>query len=156
MQKQQEIIFFHNQSPLRAHQRRSLDLARPEPVLVECAVLREDLGSRVQIIQSFEDGVESHIDEFRIGCLGRVGQASDLVGLTAINHLFGTQRPGVQAQARGMVGANVLIPLRTTESIQRFNSVNISGIQMKSFGTFFWSFFAAASEILFRRKIVIV
>ena len=116
-QKQQEIIFIHNQSPRRAHRRRSLDLARPEPILVEDAVLREDLDSRVQINQSFEDGVEAHIDEFRIGFLGRVGQASDLVGLTAIIHLFRTERFGVQAQARGMVGANVPIPLRTTESI---------------------------------------
>ena len=87
-QKQQEIIFIHNESPRRAHRPRSLDSARPEPVLVEDAVLRKDLDSRVQIIQSFEDGVEAHIDEFRIGCLGRVGQASDLVSFTTINDLF--------------------------------------------------------------------
>ena len=84
----QEIIFIHNQSPRRAHRRCSLDLARPEPILVEDAVLWEDLGSRVQINQSLEDGVESHIDEFRIGFLGRVGQASDLVSFTTINYLF--------------------------------------------------------------------
>ena len=104
-------------SPPTPASRRSLDLARPEPILVEDAVLREDLGSRVHVNQSFEDGVEAHIDEFRIGFLGRVGQASDLVGLTAIIHLFGTERLRVQAQTRGMVGANVPIPLRTTESL---------------------------------------
>ena len=88
----QEIIFIHNQSPRRAHRRCSLDLARPEPILVEDAVLWEDLGSCVHVNQSFEDGVEAHVDEFRIGFLGRVGQASDLVGLTAIIHLLRTQR----------------------------------------------------------------
>ena len=87
-QKQQEIIFIHNQSPRRAHRRRSLDLAGPEPILVEDAVLREDLGSRVHVNQSFEDGVEAHVDEFRIGFLGRVGQASDLVSFTTISNLF--------------------------------------------------------------------
>ena len=110
-------MFIHNQSPRRAHRRSSLDLARPEPILVEDAVLREDLGSRVHVNQSLEDGVEAHIDEFRIGFLGRVGQASDLVGLTAINHLFGTQRLRVQAHARSMIGANVPIPLQTTGSV---------------------------------------
>jgi hypothetical protein len=39
------------------------------------------------------------------------------VGLTAINHLFGTQRLRVQAHARSMIGANVPIPLQTTGSV---------------------------------------
>jgi hypothetical protein len=83
---QQEII--HNQSPRRAHQRRSLDLAGPEPIFVEDAVLRKHLYSIVHVLQSFEDGVESHIDEFRIGGLGRVGHACNLMGFAAIFHLF--------------------------------------------------------------------
>jgi|CryBogDrversion2_8_1035294.scaffolds.fasta_scaffold87541_2 hypothetical protein len=112
---QQEII--HNQSPRRAQQGRSLDLAGPEPISIEYAVLRKHFGSRVHVLQSLEDGVESYVDELCIGFLGRVGHTRDLVGFTAIFYLFRPQRLRVQAQASRMVSANVPIPLRTTESM---------------------------------------
>ena len=123
----QEIIFIHNQSvvitapssPWRADQRRnsfSRDLAALEPIFVEDAVLRKHLGVSIHVHQSLKDGVESYIDEFRIRFFGRVGHASDLVGFTAILHLFESQRLRIQAQASCMVCANVPIPLQTTES----------------------------------------
>ena len=86
--RREKVVFIHKRSlAFRPSESTHINIVSvvigsdsgPEHTIDEGAVLREHLGPPGDVTDRLEDGIESDIDEFRIGSLGRIGQASDLV-----------------------------------------------------------------------------